>query len=186
MQLPSYVGDPILFAFKESLASNVTTWSTQDGWLLNKAGNMRTEQVTSGADRLHPPQQLAVSSSERRRWDCPLRRISFWSKANREFSPLAPIPGRTAKIFGSMQMTHGTRSHPTQLFGSLYPWLASVHTSNGFCFCVDWQDCQASSGPCSLLETVRSMYDRKFRTTQLLTQNDRVCTRQLDWPFVGE
>jgi hypothetical protein len=30
------------------------------------------------------------------------------------------------------------------------------------------------------------MYDRKFRTTQLLTQNDRVCTRQLDWPFVGE
>lgn len=176
--------DPILHTFKESLASNVTTWSTQDGWLLNKAGNMRAEQATSGADRLHPPPASTASATTR--WDCPLRRISFWSKSTKEFSPLVPNPGRTARLFGgSMDMTHGTRSHPTQLFGSLYPWLAAVHTSNGFCFCVDWQDCQATSGNCSLLETVRSMYDRKFRTTQLLTQTDRVCTRQLDWPFVG-
>jgi hypothetical protein len=29
------------------------------------------------------------------------------------------------------------------------------------------------------------MYDRKFRTSTLLTGNDNVCTRQLDWPFVG-
>lgn len=182
MQLPSYAADPILFMFKESLASNVTTWSTQSGWLLNKAGNMRTEQVASNVDKLHP---LVTYSSKS--WDCPLRRISFWSKATKDFSPLVPIPGRTARIFGgsAVDMTHGTRSHPTQLFGSLYPWLAAVHTSNGFCFCVDWQDCQTSSGACSLLETVRSMYDRKFRTTQLLTQTDRICTRQLDWPFVG-
>jgi hypothetical protein len=29
------------------------------------------------------------------------------------------------------------------------------------------------------------MYDQQFRTSRLLTDNDRVCTQQLDWPFVG-
>lgn len=83
-------------------------------------------------------------------------------------------------------MLHGTRSHPTQLFSTLYDKLANVLTSNGFCFCVDSRDCQATgSGTCSLLDTVRSMYDSKFRTTKLLTQSNSVCTQQLDWPFAG-
>ena len=31
----------------------------------------------------------------------------------------------------------------------------------------------------------RSMYDQRFCTSKLLTDNDLVCTLQLDWPFVG-
>ena len=75
-------------------------------------------------------------------------------------------------------MLFGTRSHPTQLFGSLYSKLADIDTSNGFCFCVDSEDCMvggnAEGQPCTLLDTIRSMYDSKFRTAKLLTQNDQV------------
>ena len=74
-------------------------------------------------------------------------------------------------------MLFGTRSHPTQRFASLYGKLADVDTSNGFCFCVDSEDCRVSGtvGECTLLDTIRSMYDGKFRTAKLLTQNDQVC-----------
>ena len=75
-------------------------------------------------------------------------------------------------------MLHGTRSHPTQLFASLYDRLADVDTSNGFCFCVDSEDCRVSGlqGECTLLDTIRSMYDSRFRTVKLLTQTDQVCS----------
>jgi hypothetical protein len=188
--------DPIMAIFRESMRSNATTWDNQNGWLLNLAGTMRMEQVSRGADRLHPSSTSSPSSASSAgtaHWSCPLRRISFWSRFSKSFTPLAPVPGRTAKLFGAsdLNMVHGTRAHPTQAMSSLYERLASVHTSNGFCFCVDWEDCQVRSGssqqsnPCTLLETIRSMYDAKFRTIQLLTKNDRICTRQLDWPFVG-
>lgn len=39
-------------------------------------------------------------------------------------------------------MLHGTRSHPTQIFSSLFNRLANVLTTNGFCYCVDPLDCQ--------------------------------------------
>jgi hypothetical protein len=42
-----------------------------------------------------------------------------------------------------------------------------------------------SKKECTLLETISSMYDRRFRTVKLLTQTDPVCTQQLDWPFIG-
>ena len=73
-------------------------------------------------------------------------------------------------------MLHGTRSHPTQAFASLYGKLADVDTSNGFCFCVDSVDCmvEGSAGECTLLDTIRSMYDGRFRAAKLLTQNDQV------------
>ncbi len=36
------------------------------------------------------------------------------------------------------------------------------------------------------MDTIRSMYDGKYRTTRLLASaSDSVCTQQLDWPFVG-
>lgn len=174
-----------------------TTWgSLADGWLYNLAGTMRLEQTLNRVDVLYPEAAKAASSpyaGTRNRWSCPLRRLSFWSRVTRGFSPLVPSPARAARLFGgeAKNMIHGTRSHPTQMFGSLYDKLANILTPNGFCFCVDWQDCQVASSDmssnrdCTLLETIRSMYDAKFRTTRLLTQNDQVCTQQLDWPFTG-
>lgn len=104
-----------------------------------------------------------------------------------------PSPVRAARLFGEdsgRDMLRGTRSHPTQLFSSLYPRLANVLTSNGFCYCVDPLDCQvlhssdaASSSNCSLLETIRSLYDQRYRRIRLLGNSSTVCKQQLDWPF---
>ncbi len=193
--------DPAVNVFKTTRTSTTTTtaarpatattWGVLDGWLRNLASTMRAEQTTYKVDSLHPKSFDATHSSK---WSCPLRRISFWTQVTRDFSPLVPSPTRSARLFGNSarDMTFGTRSHPTQRFSSLFNKLADVSTSNGFCFCVSWMDCQVESTDstgnkeCSLLETIRSMYDQKFRTTRLLTgrQNKR-CTQQLDWPFVG-
>lgn len=114
-----------------------------------------------------------------------------------DFSPLVPSPVRAARLFGEdsgRDMLRGTRSHPTQLFASLYNRLANVLTSNGFCYCVDPLDCQvlhsdASNANCSLLETIRSLYDQKYRRIRLLLQRNSstaaaaACKQQLDWPF---
>ena len=151
---------------------------------------MRAEQLRHQVDRLYPQQASARHSSK---WSCPLRRLSFWSKVDRSFSPLVPSPARNARLFGRPEhnMIHGTRSHPTQAFESLYDKLANVVTSKGFCFFFNWRDCQVASTSaegrdCTLLETVRSMYDGKYRTTRLLTSaSDSICTQQLDWPFAG-
>jgi len=152
---------------------------------------MKTEQIVHRIDQLYPERALAQHSS---RWSCPLRRMSFWSKVTQGFSPLVPSPARSARLFGraELNMLYGTRSHPTQLFNSLYDKLANVVTSNGFCYCVTWTDCQvlssSSTGDCTLLDTIRSMYDQTLRTSRLLvagSRNDSVCTMQLDWPFAG-
>jgi hypothetical protein len=191
--------DPATRIFQSSLASTVPTSGILKGWLRNLASSMRLDEQLSRADKLHPappsaesPSSAATGAASPGKWSCPLRRISFWTQVTSNFSPIVPLPGRTARIFGNSarSMTHCTRAHPTQAFSSLYSVLADVSTSNGFCFCVDWRDCQVLSSseqqsPCTLLSTVRSMYDRKFRTSTLLTSNDNVCTRQLDWPFVG-
>lgn len=169
-----------------------TTWELLTGWLKNLAPTMRAKQIIHHVDELHQS-----GSAEGRKkggaWWCPLLRLSFWTQVTNDFSPLAPSPGRSASIFGSTarNMIHGTLSHPTQLFDTLYNKLADVSTSKGFCYCVDWEDCQVQSvsstgtSSCSLIKTMRSMYDAKWRTTALLTQNNNVCTQQLDWPFVG-
>jgi hypothetical protein len=185
--------DPASHIYAEAKASVATTWGNLDGWLYNLPGRMRAEQTSDRVDKLHPKHVEGVNSvGGTRKWSCPLLRFSFWSKVTREFSPLLPSPARTVRIFGNQQrnMLHGTRSHPTQFFASLYDKLANVITSNGFCYCVDWIDCMVArestvDKDCTLLETIRSMYDSKFRTIKLLTKNDQVCTQQLDWPFVG-
>ena len=183
--------DPAVHLYSESLRSTNTTWGNLDGWLYNLAGVMRLEQSLHRVDELYPISPANLQHSTR--WSCPLRRLSFWSKVTREFSPLVPSPMRAARLFGDEErnMLHGMRSHPTQLFGSLYDKLANVVTSNGFCYCVSWWDCQVASTDavnkdCGLLETIRSMYDGKFRTArQLANKQDAVCMQQLDWPFVG-
>lgn len=188
--------DPLIRVYTDSVkerqsgAKIATTWGLLDGWLRNLASNMRAEQIVHSVDELHPlPSSSSPSSSAS--WSCPLRRLSFWTKVTRSFSPLVPSPPRSARLFGNEQrdMLYGTRSHPTQKFSSLYDMLADVSTSNGFCYCVNVRDCMVSSSDpqqtCTLLDTIRSMYDGKFRDVRLLTQNDVVCTRQLDWPFVG-
>lgn len=211
IDVPSSSGadDPAVYIYQQTLASlgtslhpSSTTLDLKDigsGWLYELQGRMKLEQGQYRVDKLYPVKSTvsssstSSSSSSGNRWSCPLRRLSFWSKVAREFSPLLPSPARSNKLFGESSgrnMLFGTRSHPTQMFSSLYDTLANIITSNGFCFCVNWLDCQiASSSPvnrdCTLLETVRSMYDGKFRTVNLLTVNDPVCTRQLDWPFAG-
>ena len=110
----------------------------------------------------------------------------------RDFSPLVPSPVRTAMIFGETSgrnMLHGTRSHPTQLFSSLYPRLANVMTSNGFCYCLAGRDCQVLHSDtvnkdCGLLETIRSLFDQQYRPIRvLLPAQQKPCLQQLDWPF---
>jgi hypothetical protein len=135
--------DPAVNIYNRGVESLATTWGSVDGWLYNLAGNMRAEQSSMRVDELHPQQQEVRAGSNK--WSCPLRRLSFWSRVTESFSPLVPSPGRTAKLFGEASgrnMLHGTRSHPVQMFSSLYSKLANVMTSNGFCYCVKWGDCQ--------------------------------------------
>lgn len=182
----SLADDPAALVYKHSKSTSTTTWDNLGGWLRNLASTMRVEQIAGRVDVLHPV--VSSTPSTTKDWACPLRRLSFWTQVTSAFSPLVPSPVRSARLFGSADrdMLHGTRSHPTQTFRSLYTKLADASTSNGFCFCVDTTDCQvSSSGECSLSETIRSMYDQKWRTSKLLTDNDRVCSQQLDWPFVG-
>lgn len=192
--------DPAVRVYMDSMPSSSkgvsksTTWGVLDGWLRNLASNMRVEQAVHRVDELHPTAEGSGGGGSRD-WSCPLKRLSFWTKVSRSFSPLVPSPARSARLFGNEKrnMLHGTRSHPTQKFASLYDRLADVSTSNGFCYCVDVEDCmvpssaasQGSNQTCTLLDTIRSMYDGKFRSARLLTQNDPICTQQLDWPFVG-
>lgn len=186
---PASSKDPIESIFALSKLS-VRPSGGNRGWLSNLASEMRAEQPA--LDKLYP---TSSSSSEddaqqQGRWSCPLLRYAFWSKVVQDFSPLVPSPIRAARLFGEesgRNMIHGTRSHPTQLFTSLYNRLANVMTSNGFCFCVDPKDCQvlhsdAQNADCSLLETIRSLYDQKPRRIRLLQKNAS-CTQQLDWPF---
>lgn len=71
----------------------------------------------------------------------------------------------------------------------MYDRLANIMTSNGFCYCVNAADCQvlhtSTQYPeCTLLETIRSLYDQRFRTTRLLLSSSTTkCSQQLDWPF---
>jgi hypothetical protein len=157
-----------------------------NGWRSNLQSTMVFEnRAQSYVNRLYP-----VSRTQSVGWSCPLRRIGFWTK-NRmtSFSPLVPSPTRNARLFrdtGITGMTFGTRSHPTQKFAYLEE-LATILTSNGFCFCKDAVDCRkpiTDNNPCGLKDTVKSLWDGQWRTSQSLFTNDRVCISQLDWPFV--
>jgi hypothetical protein len=185
--------DPAVDTYLRGAGSLATTWGILDGWLYNLRGSMRSEQSYYRVDELHPMGSNRASNQ----WSCPLKRVSFWSRVAQGFSPLVPSPGRNARLFGEASgrnMLHGTRSHPTQMFASLYDKLANVVTSNGFCYCVRGSDCQIDGGTepdagrreCSLLETIRSMYDGRFRQVRHLTgASTPACAQQLDWPFVG-
>lgn len=164
------------------------------GWRSNLKSDMVFEnRAQSNVTRLYPTSKTTTYNSI---WSCPLRRIGFWTKnKNTKFSPLVPSPTRNARLFRDMGqagtgtgtgMTYGTRSHPTQKFEYLEE-LATVITSNGFCFCKDIGDCRkdiASDATCSFKDTLKSLWDGKYRATESLFKNDKVCTSQLDWPFV--
>lgn len=172
----------------EPLAGSTGGGSGGQGWLRNLPAQMRADEAA--VQDLYPVYNETTARSNRK-WSCPLRRISFWTQVVGEvFNPVTPSPVRAQRLFGNdeVRMTFGTRAHPTQAFRSLTS-LANVYTSNGFCFCKDLGDCRVSTNdlnaPCSLHQTVQSLYDKKYREVQLLLQNDTVCTRQLDWPYEG-
>lgn len=179
--------DPVETVYDSSLLSSLSTVPTL-GWLSNLAGNMRYEQ--SAVDVLYPLPSSITSTTEKE-WSCPLLRIAFWSQVVESFSPLSPSPVRAARLFGgsSYNMIHGTRSHPTQMFSSLFSRLGNIHTSNGFCYCLEASQCQvlhssSQNSDCTLLETIRSLYDQKFRVAKVLTTaSSDMCLQQLDWPF---
>ena len=180
--------DPAENLFQASKLSFLPSSGNQ-GWLQNLEGTMRSEQTK--VDTLYP---LSSSSSSDEQqggdWSCPLLRVAFWSQVTEGFSPLVPSPVRAARLFGTSQynMLYGTRSHPTQEFRSLFSRLGNVHTSNGFCYCLNPAQCQVlhsstENKECTLLETIRSLYDQKLRTAKVLTTPEDACKDQLDWPF---
>lgn len=89
--------------------------------------------------------------------------------------------------YGALSMTYGTRSHPTQLFHTV-DRLATIHTSNGFCFCDNFKDCQthlwSPHSNCTLNSTIFSLYDQKWRRSHEIVRDKR-CREQLDWPWEG-
>ena len=101
--------DPAAGIYQHSKDSS-TTWNNVGGWLLNLASTMRAEQITYQLDRLHPTTN-APTQTNAADWSCPLRRLSFWTKVAGNFSPLAPSPARSARLFGNADrnMLHGTR-----------------------------------------------------------------------------
>lgn len=183
--------DPAVHVHRKSLESSPTHGDF--GWLRNLAANMRDEAELP--DRLYPER-----GGEGSEWSCPLRRLAFWTKSSLGFNPLVPSPARAARLFGGqhLQMTHGTRSHPTQLFAPLTR-ISKVFTSNGFCFCETLESCRVKHGRasnCTLKETIMSLYDKRYRRAELLLdtgdpvlarrgQARTVCTDQLDFPFEG-
>lgn len=177
--------DPVEFLYEVSKYSFLQPGGN-NGWLQNLPGNMRFEQAK--VDELYPPPTQKYNAEGQ--WSCPLLRIAFWSQVVEGFSPLVPSPVRAALLFGhpNYNMIHGTRSHPTQEFRSLYSRLANVHTSNGFCYCLDVEQCQVkhnAGGECTLLETLQSLYDQKFRTATVLTNSTSVCKASLPcFPFL--
>lgn len=177
--------DPIEYIYWLSRTSLRQTGGNR-GWLYNLESDMKSEQAE--VNKLYPTSTPESGSGNK--WACPLLRFAFWSRVVKDFSPLVPSPIRASSLFGQesgRNMLRGTRSHPTQMFSSLYDRLANVLTSNGFCYCVNPRDCQidhtdTANANCTLLETIRSLYDQKYRRVRLLHRGVP-CTQQLDWPF---
>ena len=108
-----------------------------------------------------------------RSWSCPITRRHFWTGAGRK-KPLVPDPQRTRVLYG-------TTLHPTTR-QQTNAWLLPYQTRNGFCVCVKGTACQPTSGPCSLAETTKSLYDFEYRLA-LAVQTP--CALQSDWPYTG-
>jgi hypothetical protein len=172
---------PAVSIYEHSLAS--TNTYGEFGWLSNVAATMVYE-ATDLLDELYPITPLHTNS----KWSCPMRRIAFWTSLTTNFNPLVPSPVRAARLFGTanLGMTHGTRSHPTQLFRPLTR-VANVVTTNGFCFCADVENCSVllsdHTDVCSLAQTIQSLYDGQYRDSKIHTASP--CNSQLDWPYEG-
>jgi hypothetical protein len=165
-----------------------STHDVSSGWLYNLRVQMMEEEFSFKADELYP--RTAGDPLIQSHWSCPFRRISFWTTVvSNGFSPLVPSPVRSARLFGAesgLGMTHSTRMHPIMATAPLTR-LATVYTSNGFCFCATPADCQIllndSTHPCGLQQTIKSLYDQQWRSITNLDTS--VCQDQLDWPFEG-
>jgi hypothetical protein len=173
---------PAWSVYQHSLLSSSTHGSY--GWLSNLAAIMAYED-NDRLKTLYPTAHTQTNS----KWSCPMRRMAFWTKLVSDFNPLVPSPVRSERLFGNagVNMVHGTRSHPTQLFRNLTR-VATILTSNGFCFCANAADCQLSvdaDDVCSLSQIIKSLHDKSYRPAKILETGDEICTDQLDWPFEG-
>ena len=171
---------PAAYVYEKSTGSSQTHGAF--GWRSNLRANMINED-DGDLRALYPAHNNATSN---RKWSCPMRRIAFWTRLVSDFNPKVPSPPRSRRMFGNsnVNMNYGTRSHPTQKFRTLER-VAEVFTSNGFCFCKDVGDCSVlhtSGSPCSLRETIYSLYDQQYRSATNL-DGAATCAQQLDWPF---
>lgn len=163
-----------------------STHDVSSGWLYNLRVQMKEEEFSFKADELYP--KSAGDPLIQPHWSCPFRRISFWTTVvSNGFSPLVPSPVRSARLFGvesGLGMTHSTRMHPIMVTAPLTR-LATVYTSNGFCFCTTPANCQIQMKDkthlCGLQQTVNSLHDQQWRSITNLDTGK--CEDQLDWPF---
>ena len=106
-------------------------------------------------------------------WKCPLQRRQFWTGLGKQ-KPIVPDPLRTSILYDSPIHPTFTRQSNT--------WLGAYQTRNGFCVCPVGATCSINTGPCSVSETIKSLYDYAYRPAQVL---QTPCTLQMDWPYLG-
>ena len=149
-------------------------------------------ETFAAEDALHAIEQQARGNSK---WDCPMRRVAFYSQGWDEFSTAVPSPGRSRRLFGNL--TGGKSSHPTQILQRDGSALGNYTTSNGFCFCPanmpsTQLQCRIalsdSTHPCSLKKTVDALQGSYTLAYAFQPQSAgggaAPCQMQFDWPYL--
>ena len=143
-------------------------------------------------DALHAREQARRGSVS---WDCPLRRMAFYSNAVQNgFAPAVPSPGRARRLF--MNLTGNLSAHPTQAQQRDGSTLGGYFTSNGFCYCPDLPeqsqcliDVKDKEHNCSLYRTIQGLQGQWIQSVVFTPRSPggfpTPCQMQYDWPYVG-
>ena len=104
------------------------TWASQDveDWIPGLQAAFTQE------DALHQAEQQNRGNTA---WDCPVRRVAFYSGSipNSDFASAIPSPGRARRVVGAV--TNDLSTQPTQVLQRDSSSLGSYTTGNGFCYC---------------------------------------------------
>lgn len=145
-------------------------------------------------DALHAAEQANRGSTA---WDCPVRRMAFYSGAipGSNFAPPVPSPGRARRMF--YNITEGLSTHPTQKLQRNSTSLGGYTTGNGFCYCPTvLQSAQAqcltplsdTSSNCSLARTIQGLQGQWIQSVVFAPQaadgTATPCQMQYDWPYL--
>ena len=173
-------------------AGYMKNWKSQDVsmWTMGLRDKFATE------DAIHSAEQAPRSSAA---WDCPVRRVAYYSAAIRDsatFAPAIPSPGRARRLFGGV--TGNLSTHPTQAVQRGTSGMGNYTTSNGFCYCPvgmpsDQDQCRIPTSdathPCSLKRTIQALQgvwvQSHVFTPKATGGGDSSCKMQFDWPYVS-